>query len=532
MTWLYLNEKGLVGAELGSAGVDGAFEGGGGEDAADAVGGDFHDDVGAGIDDEAEVGVDGLQDGEGVDEKAEGGEVAQGLRALDGGEDGEEAFAVFVENDGAELGEIAVDFRLAGDGELAGREELDHLRAGQGAGMGGADGVFKQDALGCFGESGNNFGHGVMDAFCCGEHACEIAGGIRWCMKLTDVRTLGRSGLIVSPLCLGTMTFGNPRWGSEDAEARSIFDAYVGAGGNFIDTADVYVKGVSEELVGRYVAEGGLRDRLVVATKFTFNAEPGNPNAGGNGRKNLYRALEGSLRRLRMDYVDLYWVHAWDQVTPVEELLQSLGDLVRAGTIRYFGLSDVPAWYATEMATLARVRGVPGPVALQMPYSLAERSIEREHAEAARQMGMGMTPWGALGAGLLTGKYTRDADGTVKSGGGRLDLNLPSFQMFTEGNWRALEVLRGVAEAAGKPLGQVALAWVLAQPGVTSPIVGASRLVQLEDQMAALEVVLTAEQMKTLDEGTALPGGAMDRFFKRAMRPAVFGGGTVQGWGE
>ncbi len=351
-------------------------------------------------------------------------------------------------------------------------------------------------------------------------------------MTLTDVRTLGRSGLLVSPLCLGTMTFGNPRWGSEDAEAKSIFDAYVGAGGNFIDTADVYVKGVSEELVGRYIAEGKLRDKLVLATKFTFNAEAGNPNAGGNGRKNMHRALDGSLKRLQTDYVDLYWQHAWDQVTPVEEVLQSLGDLVRAGKIRYFALSDVPAWYATRMATLAAAHGVPGPIALQMPYSLAERSIEREHVPAAKELGLGIAPWGALAAGLLTGKYSRDADGTVKSGGGRLDLNLPSFQVFTESNWRALEVLRGVADKAEKPLSQVALAWVMAQPGITSPILGASKLHQLQDQMAAMNVALTPEQTKRLDEGTALAGGAMDRFFKPAMRPAVFGGGTVRGWGE
>ena len=317
--------------------------------------------------------------------------------------------------------------------------------------MCGADGTLKQGALRCLIECGDDFSPGRGIAWF--SHASDGSGlrrplyaPHRMTMTLTDVRTLGRSGLLVSPLCLGTMTFGNPRWGSEDAEAKSIFDAYVEAGGNFIDTADVYVKGVSEELVGRYIADGKLRDRLVLATKFTFSAEPGNPNAGGNGRKNMHRALEGSLRRLQTDYVDLYWQHAWDQVTPVEEVLQSLGDLVRAGKIRYFALSDVPAWYATQMATLAAVRGVPGPIALQMPYSLAERSIEREHVPAAKQLGLGITPWGALAAGLLTGKYSREADGTVKSGGGRLDLNLPSFQVFTESNWRALEVLRGVAD--------------------------------------------------------------------------------------
>ncbi len=352
-------------------------------------------------------------------------------------------------------------------------------------------------------------------------------------MKLSDVRTLGRSGLVVSPMALGAMTFGNPRWGSaDDATSKSVFDAYLDAGGNFIDTADVYAKGRSEELVGEFIAEGNLRDRLVLATKFTFNAEPGNPNAGGNGRKNMHRALEGSLRRLRTDYVDLYWMHAWDQVTPVEEALQSMGDLVRAGKIRYFALSDVPAWYATQMATLARAHNVPGPIALQMPYSLAERSIEREHVPMALQLGLGIVPWGALQAGLLTGKYTREADGTVNSGGGRLDLNLPSFQVFTEQNWRALDVLRGVAGEAGLPLSQVAMAWVLAQPGITAPILGVSKLAQLADNLAALKVSLTAEHLQRLDEGTTLNGGAMDRFFKPAMRPAVFGGGTVQGWGE
>lgn len=352
-------------------------------------------------------------------------------------------------------------------------------------------------------------------------------------MKLSDVRTLGRSGLVVSPLCLGTMTFGNPRWGSaEDAVSKQVFDAYVEAGGNFIDTADVYAKGRSEELVGEYIAAGKLRDRLVLATKFTFNAEPGNPNAGGNGRKNMHRALEGSLRRLKTDYLDLYYLHAWDQVTPVEEVLQSMGDLVRAGKIRYFALSDVPAWYATQMTTLARAHNVPAPIALQLPYSLAERSIEREHVPAAHQLGLGLAPWGALGAGLLTGKYTRDADGTVKSGGGRLDLNLPSFQMFTEDNWRVLDVLREVADSAGKPLSQVALAWVMAQPGITSPILGVSKVEQLHDQLAAMDLVLTPEQLKRLDDGTALTGGSMNRFFKPEMRPAVFGGGTVRGWGE
>ena len=169
--------------------------------------------------------------------------------------------------------------------------------------------------------------------------------------SLTNYRALGHSGLIVSPLTLGTMTFGTARWGAPADDARAIFNAYVEAGGNSIDTADIYSGGTSEELVGRFVAEGHRRDELVLATKFGFSAQKGNPNAGGNGRKQIHRALEGSLHRLGTDYIDLYWLHVWDQVTPAEEVLQTLVDLVRAGKIRYFGLSDMPAWYATQLAT-------------------------------------------------------------------------------------------------------------------------------------------------------------------------------------
>ena len=189
-------------------------------------------------------------------------------------------------------------------------------------------------------------------------------------MTLTDFRTLGRSGLVVSPLALGTMTFGTPGWGSPDAVSGVIFNDYIDAGGNFIDTADVYSGGRSEELVGQYIAERTLRDQVVLATKFAFNRgagpdQSGNPHAGGNGRKNIYRALDGSLRRLKTDYVDLYWMHVWDMVTPVEEVLQTLGDLVRAGKIRYFGFSDMPAWYATKAATLATAYHTLGPIAMQ-----------------------------------------------------------------------------------------------------------------------------------------------------------------------
>ncbi|MEH2301030.1 MAG: aldo/keto reductase [Nostoc sp.] len=349
-------------------------------------------------------------------------------------------------------------------------------------------------------------------------------------MNLTAFRTLGRSGLIVSPIALGTMTFGTPRWGAPDEVAESIFHAYVDAGGNFIDTADVYSKGRSEELIGGYVRDRSLRDQLVLATKFSFHGgEPSNPNAGGNGRKNIYRAIEGSLRRLQTDYIDLYWMHVWDLVTPVEEVLQSLGDLVRAGKIRYFGFSDLPAWYATKAVTLASAHNLPAPIALQLEYSLVERSIEREHLPAARDGGLGVCPWSPLAGGFLAGKYQRTDAGAT--GEGRLGGSNPfGNTKFTERNWRVLDTLRIVAAQVDCPLVQVALAWVFAQSGVTSPILGASKLEQLHDNLSSLEIRLTPEQLQMLDESSALDPAFPYGIFTSEVNRSIFGGVSVQGW--
>ncbi len=349
-------------------------------------------------------------------------------------------------------------------------------------------------------------------------------------MSFNAFRALGRSGLIVSPLALGTMTFGTPRWGSPDEVSEAVFHAYVDAGGNFIDTADVYAKGRGEELIGGYIADRSLRDQLVVATKFAFHGgEPGNPNAGGNGRKNIHRALEGSLRRLRTDYVDLYWMHVWDSVTPIEEVLQSLGDLVRAGKIRYFGFSDLPAWYAAKAATLASTQAVPGPIAMQLEYSLVERNIEHEHVPAARECGLGICPWSPLAAGFLAGKYRRESEKVT--GQGRLSGNNPfGDSKFTDRNWRVLDALRTVAEQAARPLAQVALAWVSAQPGITSPILGASKVEHLHDNLASLDIRLTTEQLQTLDESSALDPAFPYGIFTSAINRGIFGGATVEGW--
>lgn len=343
-------------------------------------------------------------------------------------------------------------------------------------------------------------------------------------MNLADLRTLGHSGLPVSPLCLGTMTFGNKAWGSNDETSRKVFNAYVDAGGNFVDTADVYSGGRSEELLGSFIGESKLRDGIVLATKWSFR--------GGNGRKNFHRALEASLRRLGTDYIDLYWMHVWDGVTPPEEMLESFNNLVRSGKTCYFGLSDVPAWYVARMATLAQVHGVPGPIALQLPYSLTERTIEHEHVPAARELGLGITPWSPLDAGFLSGKYARDQSGHAKTGDGRLDLENQPFRKFTERNWAILQVLLGVSREAGYSPAQVALAWALAQPGITSLILGATSPEQLGESLASLQVTLSTEHLGTLTQAGVFEPSNFYSLFENSIRRSIFGGASVRGWPE
>ena len=349
--------------------------------------------------------------------------------------------------------------------------------------------------------------------------------------NLNDYVTLGRSGLRVSPVCLGTMTFGNEwGWGAEEGTARAVFDHYLEAGGNFIDTADFYTEGHSEELLGKFISERGVRDRVVLATKFTLNTEPGNPNAGGNGRKNVYRALEGSLRRLQTDYIDLYWLHAWDTVTPVEEVVLTLNDLARAGKIRYYGFSDTPAWYVARAQTLAEKEGKEHLVALQLQYSLVERSIEREHVPAAQELGLGITPWSPLADGFLSGKYQRQ--GKTEVGEGRLKIvkDNPVFNRFNERNWRILDALIEVAKQINRPPAQVALNWVVSQPGITSTIVGASKVAQLEENLRLGEFAIPADLRKKLDEVSTLEPAHPYGFFEPGMQGMISGGTSVQPW--
>ena len=349
--------------------------------------------------------------------------------------------------------------------------------------------------------------------------------------NLNDYITLGRSGLRVSPLCLGTMTFGTEwGWGAEEKTSREVFDRYVDAGGNFIDTADLYTGGHSEELLGKFISERGVRDRVVLATKFTFNGDAGNPNAGGNGRKNIYRALDGSLRRLQADYIDLYWLHAWDTVTPVEEVISTLNDLVRAGKIRHYGFSDTPAWYVARAQTLAEKEGKERLVALQLEYSLVERNIEREHIPAAQELGLGITPWSPLAGGFLSGKYRRHENTGV--GEGRLEIikDNPAFNQFNDRNWGILDELVTVANQISKSPAQVALNWVATQPGITSTIIGATKMAQLEDNLKSIEFEIPAELRKRLDDSGALEPAHPYKIFNPEMQGMISGGTRVNPW--
>lgn len=365
-------------------------------------------------------------------------------------------------------------------------------------------------------------------------------------MPLDSLRSLGRSGLVVSPMALGTMTFGTARWGLDAAGAQAVFDAYVEAGGNFVDTADVYADGRAEEMLGGFIAERGLRDQIVVATKAGFAAR----NGGGNGAKHLHAALNGSLRRLRTDHVDLFWVHVWDSVTPAAELLETMSALVRSGKIRYWGLSNTPAWYVAQVATLAATRRMPGPIALQCFYALVNRDIEDEHLPMAAALGLGVMPWSPLAFGLLTGKYDRavveaappraaglprdaaDSGAARPVDDKRLDGANPfGDTLFTERNWAIVDVLRRVAREAGENPARIALAWVAGQAGVTSTLMGVSRAEQVTDNAAAVDLILSAAHRAALDAVSAPEPRMLYSLFTPAMRQqAVFGGRSVAPW--
>jgi aryl-alcohol dehydrogenase-like predicted oxidoreductase len=340
-------------------------------------------------------------------------------------------------------------------------------------------------------------------------------------MSLDHYVTLGRSGLRVSPFCLGAMTFGEDLgWGSSVEESQQIIDRFIELGGNFIDTANFYTKGHSEKIIGDHLGRhSARRDRLVIATKFSGNLYPGDPNGGGSGRKSIIGACENSLRRLQTDYIDLYWLHNWDVHTPIEETMAALEDLVRAGKVRYIGVSDTPAWKVAEANVTARFRGWSAFVGLQIEYSLLERTVEQELVPMARELGVGITPWSPLKSGALSGKYTRHNAGQIKP-----DRGFIADTVLTEKTYAIVDELDIIAKAHESTVARVALAWVQAQPGVTSTIIGARRLAQLEDNLKALDVELSAEELGRLDALTKPTFGFPQSM--QALFPAIHNGGT------
>ena len=342
-------------------------------------------------------------------------------------------------------------------------------------------------------------------------------------MRLDSYRSLGRSGLRVSPLCLGAMTFGGDwGFGCDEATSRAMLDRYLGSGGNFIDTANIYTRGHAESILGGYFAERGGRDRVVLATKFGGNLYTGDPNGGGAGRKAVRQQLENSLRRLRTDYLDLYWLHFEDPLTPMDETLRVLDDLVASGKIRYIGVSDTPAWKVAQAQTEARLRGWTPFVALQIEYSLVERSVEHELVPMARELGLGITPWSPLRGGLLSGKYRRDhlpEAGRHKPG---------ASKSLTDRNFTIIETLESIAAEAGTGMARAAIAWLLARPGVTSPILGARTMEQFEDNLGAFDVALSAAQMKRLDEASA-PTPIFPQSMLANTGPILQGGTEIDG---
>ena len=328
-------------------------------------------------------------------------------------------------------------------------------------------------------------------------------------------RLFGRSGLRVSELALGTMTFGTDwGWGADRDECRKIFDRYAEAGGNFLDTANNYTGGTSERIVGELVAAD--RDHFVVATKYSLSTRPDDPNAGGNHRKSLVHALEASLERLGTDYVDLLWVHMWDGMRPVEEVVRALDDLVRAGKVLYVGCSDTPAWAVARAVTLAELRGWAAFCGLQVPWSLADRSVENELLPLAAALDLAVTPWGVLESGELTGKYLAPD--------GRPTRSRPEH-VSSRVNDLAREVM-AVAADLDRPPAQVAINWVRQQdPGcVVIPIVGARSAAQLADNLGCLDLRLSPAQLDRLSAASAFQSGFPRSFLESDhVRGLVFG---------
>ena len=333
-----------------------------------------------------------------------------------------------------------------------------------------------------------------------------------------NYKLLGKSGLRVSELALGTMTFGEEwGWGVNKEESKKVFDMYAEADGNFIDTANRYTDGTSEEYVGEFIKSD--RDHFVVGTKYTLFTRKNDPNFSGNHRKNMMQALEASLKRLNTDFIDLYWLHAWDFTTPEGEVLRALDDMIRAGKIHYIGVSDTPAWIVSRMNAIAELRGWTQFVGLQIKYSLLERTVERELLPMARKLDMAVTPWAVLGGGILSGKYNinKDEEGRAKI-----------YKSINDDNLRIAEEVMKVAEEIGKTPSQVALNWVRQQPGVIIPIIGAKTSKQLEDNLECLNFTLSEKHLAQLSEASKIDLGFPHEFLSSDTIKNLIYGGTKE----
>lgn len=323
-------------------------------------------------------------------------------------------------------------------------------------------------------------------------------------------RLMGNSGLRVSELALGAMTFGTKEWGVEKAESRRVYDGFREAGGNFIDTANVYSEGRSESFLGEFMQ--GERERIVLATKYTGQTRGRDVNAAGNNRKNMMDSVHASLKRLATDYIDLYWVHARDFMTPIEEVMRALDDLVRQGKVLYVGISDTPAWEVSRANTLAELRGWSPFIGLQIRYSLLDRAVERELLPMAKALDLTVTPWDTLGSGILTGKYNRDA---TASGRAAIRGSVQEKQLAI-----AAEVIR-VADELGRTPAQVALNWVRQGPGVIVPLVGARTREQLDDNLQCLDFELAPEVKARLDDASRIELGFPHDFLQQFRRGSI-----------
>lgn len=326
-------------------------------------------------------------------------------------------------------------------------------------------------------------------------------------------RLLGKSGLRVSEIALGTMTFGT-EWGTgaDKEESAKIFDAYANAGGNFIDTANRYTEGTSERYVGEFIQSD--RDHFVVATKYTLFDRKGDPNFSGNHRKNMMRSVEESLKRLNTGYIDLLWVHAWDFLTPVDEILRGLNDLISSGKVQYIGISDTPAWIVSRANTMAELRGWAGFSTIQAEYSLIQRTPERDLTPMAQEMGLAVTAWAPLAGGALTGKYLKGEQGRVP------DISIRRNERSTAIAMKVVEV----AEKMGVTPAQLAVRWTMQQQFTSIPIVGSRKVEQITDCLGAADINIPADLMAELNAASAFDLGFPHDFLQGpAAKTVVYG---------